>query len=938
MKTRFFFFCFACFCLLSGCTGDQLSTGSAVVTLKDADLSWSATSCTAVLGTADNEFPELSNPHDLAVSFASSDEQVATVSSTGIPTLLTAGTATISVASAATGKYEAGGASYVLTVVKNSDGLSWSSVSATVTIGAEDNAFPTLNNPGGQSVRYSSSNESVATISLSEGIVTLLSAGETTITATAQETDDYASSSASYVLNVQEAEGGLLSASLSWSASSCTATLCSEDNVFPTLSNEHGLPIIYASSDETVATISQEGTITLVQEGTVAITANSEATDVYAAGSAYYTLKVVRHEVVLSWSESSFSAALDDTNDFPVLQIAPSVSAISEGVVFSSSSPDVATIDATGNISLLTAGTTTISAIFEGNTQYKSASASYALTVRSGADEGAGTYVYPSSGGATTDGDEISNTTFTRKITITYSTSGTASVVGDYYGYVSVSGNHVTAANTGDEYIVYTLTGTASDGSFKLYSSKKQAIHLSGVSLTCSSGAAINNQSGKRTFVYVEGSNTLSDASSASYSTSADEDMKGVFFSEGQLVFSGSGYLSITACNAQGKSALVSDDYIRVMNSPSLTVQSGASAGHGIRGKEYVQLSSGVLSVSTSANMKKGIGSDDYVLIEGGSHTIIVSGGTAYDSDDAEYKGSAGIKADNYFGMTGGTVSITNTGGGGKGISAGSYDYNATTHAVADSYITGGKLTIETKGKETNDVSTKGIKIGWATKNGTDDHATVTAYAGNLLIDGGTVSVTCTNAECIESKGDLTINSGSVYASSEGDDAINCQAEMNINGGYVYAFSSANDALDANKDLKLNGGYVFAVTTKGTPEVAIDANTELGYKLYINQGATVVAYGGLERSYSASQSVYTMSCTAGSWNALYNSGSYLCAFRAPSGISSVTVSAPSLSAGYKGVSVSGTTYAEGYWAVSGISGGTSVSLKSSSSGGPGGRQ
>jgi hypothetical protein len=541
---------------------------------------------------------------------------------------------------------------------------------------------------------------------------------------------------------------------------------------------------------------------------------------------------------------------------------------------------------------------------------------------------GAGTFKFASTGDTSSD-DDISNTTFTRLVIITFSSDG-ASVEGDDGGMVSVSGNAVTVNNTGSENIVYRLTGSASDGSFNLYSSKKQAILLDGLSLTNPDGAAINNQSGKRTFVLVEGTNFLSDGSSAAYSTSGDEDMKAVFFSEGQLVFSGGGSLTVTANNRQGKSGIVSDDYVRVMDGPSIKVASGSSAGHGVRGKDYVQLSGGRLTVSTSAAMKKGIGSDDYVLIEGGTHSITVSGGVAYDSDDAEYKGTAGIKADNYFAMTGGSVTIKNTGTGGKGVSAGSYDFDSTSHKLSDSYISGGTLTITTTGAESNDVSSKGIKIGYKQQSG----RTYT-YAGNLRISGGKVVVNCSKSEGVEAKGNLTFDGGETYVVSNGDDAINCQGEMNVNAGYIYACSSQNDAMDSNGNMKLNGGYVFAVTTRGAPEVALDANTEGGYKLYINSGATVVAYGGLESGYSASQSVYSMSGTAGAWNALYDGKSFIAAFKAPSGVSSFAVSAPSLSKGYKSVSVSGTTYSGSVWATEGISGGTAVSLGSYSGGGNG---
>jgi hypothetical protein len=238
-----------------------------------------------------------------------------------------------------------------------------------------------------------------------------------------------------------------------------------------------------------------------------------------------------------------------------------------------------------------------------------------------------------------------------------------------------------------------------------------------------------------------------------------------------------------------------------------------------------------------------------------------------------------------------------------------------------------------------NDVSAKGIKIGWVTKSGSGNNAKVTGNAGKLIISGGTITVNSTGGEGLEVKGDLTFEGGETYVSSTSDDAINCQGDLTVNSGFVYAFSSANDALDSNGNTNLNGGYVMAVCTKGNPEVAIDANTEGGKTLYINDGATLVAYGGLERGYSASQSVYSMSGTAGSWNALHNGSSFIAAFKAPSGLSSFAVSAPSLSKGYKGVSVSGEARCNGVWAAEGISGGSSVTLNSysgGSGGGPGG--
>nr|MCR4569283.1 carbohydrate-binding domain-containing protein [Bacteroidales bacterium] len=260
--------------------------------------------------------------------------------------------------------------------------------------------------------------------------------------------------------------------------------------------------------------------------------------------------------------------------------------------------------------------------------------------------------------------DLIDNTSFDRTISIVFSQSGAATVSGDANGVVSVNGNHVTVDNTSTkEKVMYKLSGSASDGYFKVYSNNKQAIVLDGVSLTNPAGAAINNQGKKRCFVVVNGNNSLSDGA-AYTATPSNEDEKAALFSEGQLIFSGEGSLTVTA---KGKSGIVSDDYVRFVASPKITVSS--SAGHGIRGKDALVVSDGTLEVSVSAAMKKGMSSDSLVVFNGGVSVVKVSGGTAYDDEDKEYKASAGVKADQLFVMNAGSLTVSNSGQGGKGIS-----------------------------------------------------------------------------------------------------------------------------------------------------------------------------------------------------------------------------------------------------------------------------
>lgn len=85
--------------------------------------------------------------------------------------------------------------------------ISWSSSSASVTINANDNVFPTLNNPNNLTVSYTSSKEDVATIDAS-GSITLKSAGSTKISAVFEGNDSYEASTVSYNLTVKDAEGG----------------------------------------------------------------------------------------------------------------------------------------------------------------------------------------------------------------------------------------------------------------------------------------------------------------------------------------------------------------------------------------------------------------------------------------------------------------------------------------------------------------------------------------------------------------------------------------------------------------------------------------------------------------------------------------------------------------------------------------------------------
>jgi len=472
----------------------------------------------------------------------------------------------------------------------------------------------------------------------------------------------------------------------------------------------------------------------------------------------------------------------------------------------------------------------------------------------------------------TNDDDYIENTTFDKTITVTFSQSGNASVSGDESGIVSINGNDVIATNNTDQVIKYVLTGETSDGFFKLYSTKKQAIVLNSVSITNPDGAAINNQSKKRTFIVLNDGtkNYLTDG--ANYSDATDsEDMKGCFFSEGQLIFSGSGYLEV---DANCKAGIRSDDYVRTM--PGANIWVDASSGNGIRGNEAVILTGGVVNINVTGTADKGISTDGEVRIEGGRTTIFTSGGYEYDSDENDYSACSGIKADSVININGGELNIKSTGTGGKGLNC---DDEININDGVVRIITTGKRQKDSKGS----VSPKGIKAD-----------------GKINVSGGQTQVrlegTGDGTEGIESKSEIHIEAGTVESYSY-DDAINSAGNLYIDGGYVYARSYNNDAIDANKNLYINGGVVIAEGASGA-ECGLDAAEQ--YKAYINGGTVIAIGGGMQAIDSSSkQASIAISASMGMKVGILDGSKAILAYTTPSSNcgTALMISSPSFKSG-----------------------------------------
>jgi hypothetical protein len=423
---------------------------------------------------------------------------------------------------------------------------------------------------------------------------------------------------------------------------------------------------------------------------------------------------------------------------------------------------------------------------------------------------------------------------------------------------VEVTGADVIVTSTaGLDIIRYVLSGTTTDGMFKIYSDGDFTLELDGVQITNLDGPAINVQAHQEIAVELKDgtTNTLTDGV-----TYADppggEDQDAAFFSEGELIFSGTGNLTI---NGQGddQHGLGSDDYVEVV-SGSIVIASAVKDGvhtndgyfqqggsvdvtsesDGIdAGDGPVEITDGDLTVLNEANDKKGIKCDGTLTIAGGTVDLTVEGDQ-----------SKGLKASDVQ-LTGGTVYIETSGGVVLEPSGAGYDPSYCTAIKADdlALVDGCQLTITTVGEAGRGISSDGdvvIQSGNVDITSSGDGDTYTnelgeldAYHGpclkadgDLELTGGTVTLSHSGSggKGISGDGDLTI--GTVASGPTLDitttgpeiplgphDAAEAKAAsvdstVVIDNGEI-TISSADDAIKSKYWLEVNGGLINIVNS-----------------------------------------------------------------------------------------------------------------------------
>ena len=240
-------------------------------------------------------------------------------------------------------------------------------------------------------VRYSSSNESVATIDPITGEITRLAVGSTTITAAISGDATYPDTADSYILTITDSREEVTLVFDKWDVS-CPFRLADEF-VWPTLSalvdnvaddTARYFVRFYSSNEDVVDVDEVYGVHEIMGPGEADIIAEIPADcPLYkTAGPVKCHVTITQVDVTMSFSPTSVDAEVFGEFSLPQLTIDPIDLELIDGTTYSSGNKDVAEVDeTTGEVTLYKAGTVEITASFAGSYNFKAASASYTLNV-----------------------------------------------------------------------------------------------------------------------------------------------------------------------------------------------------------------------------------------------------------------------------------------------------------------------------------------------------------------------------------------------------------------------------------------------------------------------------------------------------------------------------------------------------------------------------
>jgi uncharacterized protein YjdB len=317
-----------------------------------------------------------SQGYEGTLSYVSSNPAVVTVDASGKLTIVGAGTANITVSGVETDYRQAPEpVSYKVTIRKASPVLSFAQAAVEIEMLDEVPANALAKGVYDGVVNYASSNTDVATVNATTGEVTVIAAGTTTITASGAATANCnAPTAATYTLTVNKK-----TATITLAATTVNGTYGGTITApKATATAGYDGKLSYKSNKTAVVTVNASGKLTIKGAGTATITVSGTETDVYKApASVTYTVTIAKASPVFSYEKDL--VAVNNFTSLPVVDNKLEIGLYDGTVVYTSSDPTVATVDADGNVTCLKSGTTTITATGAATANCNGSSASFEL-------------------------------------------------------------------------------------------------------------------------------------------------------------------------------------------------------------------------------------------------------------------------------------------------------------------------------------------------------------------------------------------------------------------------------------------------------------------------------------------------------------------------------------------------------------------------------
>ncbi len=283
-----------------------------------------------------------------AVTWSSANPTIVTISPQGVITAVAPGATTVTATANADTRFK-GTAQIAIAPIR---GLVVAPSTANLTVGQTQLFSATVSLPDGQNtaVAWSSNDPSVATVS-AQGTVTAVSVGSTAIIATSvADTTLKATALLSVTPTIQSVSVTPVTAQLFIGQTQpLTATVVGDAGL------SHAVQ--WLSSNSTIASVSSAGVVTAHATGNAVITARSVADN---SKSATASINISSRPLTVTIAQSNFSLVLGATA--ALVATVEADPGVSTAVTWSSSSPSVATVSASGLVTAVADGSSLITA------------------------------------------------------------------------------------------------------------------------------------------------------------------------------------------------------------------------------------------------------------------------------------------------------------------------------------------------------------------------------------------------------------------------------------------------------------------------------------------------------------------------------------------------------------------------------------------------